>query len=854
MSDRATPSTDKPYVAHEGDLATLKAHWATARRGLPQAVLLTAPVGGGKRAIAGELARSAVAEDDDTLLWRVALHDEEDGLQSLFRLYAGLYAGLHRSPMLRGKVEMALNAQLPHEGRRVQQWYRAFIEGAKKGAPKPGEQQFQVTLPRDNPLVGLVEIALGIARKFPILLELQNLHHVQSLAIHAFVEALVTEAREGEENARLLVLMGMEPLNDVTRSWYASPLLDFIDRQGDHLARLELRPWGAEEVEKYLASKGWQGDAANLARIAGGRPGFVAELADWLYEQGRLGEDLGRLELEDVADVTPDADELEPPGSAPKEDEEPKKGERKHAGPDDAERIAYLAALLGLSFPSGLVADLGGYDRDSVDDLLDATERIYRELQFSEPLGTWVYQFNRALLRESVMARHTADEDQELARRVGVFLERFLVPRGYAYLVKTMRLYADHGATQRASLLRSLALSQDQPQIWAMAHDLLGFFEDIAWPDPMRRTVYMNLVERMVQQGDVNQAEALTNEAMKWATEKQDRPLQAWLLFAGSRLDFRRQDLYRARDRANDALKLYTALEDKAKRGEVRAHLARIELYDGNPNAALEQARQAEELAPIPPIQASAEQVRGLVAKQRRKWNEAVEHFRKANEIAGNNGIAGLALEAGLNLGEVLLVSQQHARAADVLARVAEISRALQNPAAERSSVSMLAQAQAALRNFEAAIQHGQRALELTRQLKFDRLEAFDAYNLGFFNLMAGRPTEAVSLFRQARANADATDVNFQKELLFNLGTALVRIGEKSEAAETLRAALAAARQAKDWPKLAAANEQLADLAREQGHADDARKLLEEALQAAEQAGLKDVRKGIRRKLAALKA
>ena len=48
----------------------------------------------------------------------------------------------------------------------------------------------------------------------------------------------------------------------------------------------------------------------------------------------------------------------------------------------------------------------------------------------------------------------------------------------------------------------------------------------------------------------------LYNKAMEWAQSREDRPLQAWLLFAGSRLDFRRQDFYRSRDRAKDALTL----------------------------------------------------------------------------------------------------------------------------------------------------------------------------------------------------------------------------------------------------------------------------------------------------------
>ena len=69
-----------------------------------------------------------------------------------------------------------------------------------------------------------------------------------------------------------------------------------------------------------------------------------------------------------------------------------------------------------------------------------------------------------------------------------------------------------------------------------MTNDLLRYFKDIQWPDAMRRTVWMNLMDRMASQGDVNQAEALYNEISAWAESNNDKALKAWLRFAGSRL------------------------------------------------------------------------------------------------------------------------------------------------------------------------------------------------------------------------------------------------------------------------------------------------------------------------------
>jgi len=850
-----------PYVARAADLDALQEHWAAARSGEPRIVRMHAPLGGGKRAIAGELSRRAVAEDEDTLVWRAVLSDETDGLQNLIRLYAGLFQALHRSPSMRGRVEMALNAQLPHEPRRTQGWYQAFIEGLKKGAPKAGDSEFQVILPRDNPLVGLVEITIAIARKFPIMMDIQNVHHAHSLGLVALLEALLDELIvQEEEKFHLMILLGLGDLDETAKMSWSLPLQDFLTRREEDLDVHTLSPWGAEEVGLYLSSRDLESDAENIARIADGRPGFIAELIDWLKDNDKLGDDLSSFSLADVADVTPDADELEgdddDDDDTEEEASEDKAPTRRKAGAEDAENVAFTAALLGLTFPSGLVADLRGLERDSVDDLLDATDALYKELQFSKPLGTWIYQYHRALLRESVLVRHASDEDKQHRVLVARAMEQALVPRGYAYVVKTARMYAEGGEAGRASLMRSMALASDQPQMWAMCHDLTQYFDEVSWPDALRRTVFLQLLDRMMKQGgkEVERSETLFNEAMEWATGKEDRTMQAVLLFMGSQLDMRRQDLYRARDRANDALKLFTAMEDKNKQGEVHAHLATIELNDGNINAALDQARLAEEIAPTPPMQAQAEFVRGHAARRDpKRIQEAVDHFRKSNEIAGRAGLGPQALQAGLAFGETLLASRQPDKAADVLSQVQRIAGQLQNAPQERAACTLLGQAQAGVGNFEAALTAANRALELTRALKFNQFEPFDLFNVALFNLRLKRPTEAVSLFRQAREKANVSDQRFMKELQFNMGMAMVQIGQRTEGAEALRASVTPATQARDWAKVVAANRTLSDLERVGGNTTAARRHLEGAIKAAEAGGMKDLRKQLRRQLDTLR-
>jgi tetratricopeptide (TPR) repeat protein len=827
------------FVCRPSDVAALRAHLDAARAGQSRTVVVEAPLGGGKRAAVGELVRG-LPKDEDILVIRAALSDEEDGLRTILRLYAALYGALHRDAVLKGKVEMILNAQLPQHTRRVQGWYQAFIEGLKKSAPAEGEQSFQVTLPRDNPVIGFAEILSGISRKMTTILEVQNAFNSHSVSTFVALEGLHAARKE---SGKLLLLLGLEQVDDAARAWMPAPLLDFLDRRKDEVHKVVLEPWGAEEVAAYAASKELTLAApGRVAEIVGGRPAYVAELVDVLQERDLLGDALEGATLQSLAPLAPDEDELSEPAPA-------QEGKRREVGAADADRVQYLCALLGLSFPSGLVADMDGLDRDSVDDLLDACGDLVQELQFSKGLGTWVYQFKKGIWRQAILDAHQTDQDHQIARNVAAFLEKFLVPRGYEFVVKTFRMFAEHSAYQRAAVLRSVALGNDRPDVWAMTQDAVKYYEDITWPDPMRRTVYMNLVDRMVQGGEVEPTERLVSEAMAWANEKQDRPMEAWMLFAGSRLDFRRSDLYRSRDRAKDALRMYQALDDKMKVAEVQNHLAMIEYTDGNVNASLDHIRLALEAANVPPVQANAEFIRGLIAKKAKKLPEAGEHFRKSNELAGAIGLAPLALEAGFHYGESLLMSQQTTKAADVLSRVAQIAQALQNKVRERSAVALLAQAQGMLHNYEAAVNFAGRTLQLSQELKFDRFIPLDVYNLAYFNLQLGRHTEALSLFAKARERANADDAAFLRELTFHTGLAQLRIGEKSSAAASLREALGHAQKTKDLRKVMQASEQLAGLDMDRGDKAAAVRHLNEAIKAAEAANLREERKGLRRKL-----
>ena len=854
------------FLARNQDVDQLTGHFESAKSDGLKILHLHAPNGGGKRALISEFAKKLGGLDSDVFHFAPTLIDEEDGVRTMMRMWASLYGPLHNNMGLRGKVEMVLNAQLPKHPKRVQGWIQAFVDGVKKGGPKPGEDSFQLMVPKDNPLAGLVEVLAAISSKMPVVAHIHNAHCSHSVATWAMVEALIHKCKDN----KMLLLLTTEAMDEAGAAIFPPPLLHLLERKEADVASHALAPWGENEVSAYLASKELEGNAKEIARVGMGRPAYIAELIEYLRDSGRLSD---TLDTESLATLYPrDVDESE------LESGDQENG-KKQAGAGDVADIAFAAALLGQSFPSRLVAEIGGWEQESIDDLLDATDGLFAEDQFSQPFQTWIYRFTRSSWRQGVLDANLRDDSRadaaiEKGRQTASFMERFLVPQGAQFISKTARIWAELGETERAKLLTQMAIGSDPPDAWAMTHDLMKTFSDVDWSDRMRRSVYMNLLDRMVLSAPVQQADTLYNEAIEFAQSQDDRAMQAWTLFAGSRLDLRRQDHFRARDRSKDALTLYLGEENKAKAAEVYNHQAMIEFTDGKPEAALELVEKAiqegqidTEAGPkvMPQIAASSEFLRGLVARRAKDFEKAATHFRTANEIAGNTGQPAVALDAGLNYGEALLLGGKHQEAADILVKVTTIAQALRNPARLRSASSLLTQACGALKQNKEALEHAKRTLGLTQQLKLQQFLPIDLYNVGFFTMIDGDLKQARAIFQEAlKVTNLQRDAGFAKELLFNAGMTTARIGAEEkepakkkvlmqEAKELFSKCLPAAKHANDLGKVAASADQLANLIMAlDKNPGAAKQMLEDALEAAKAAEITAMIPMLEKKLADL--
>ena len=156
-------------------------------------------------ALVGELCRSAIADtEDDVLLWRVNVREEDEGMAVILQLRCAL------SAVTGGKVEMALNSRCPvaqARPRLVSVLHRRPAEG-KAGEPASGQPSSASSRsPRDRAQVPVIDV--------------HGLHNSHSVGLMAVLEALIRESKDG---ARLLTVLSMEPIDDAAKAWMSPPL------------------------------------------------------------------------------------------------------------------------------------------------------------------------------------------------------------------------------------------------------------------------------------------------------------------------------------------------------------------------------------------------------------------------------------------------------------------------------------------------------------------------------------------------------------------------------------------------------------------------------------------------------
>ena len=183
-------------------------------------------------------------------------------------------------------------------------------------------------------MVGYVEIILALSQSFPILIDYQNVHNIHSLAIASTFKALIHEM-EKRDTVKLMVIFS-NASHRRNEKWLSQPLVDILSNH-ENLSNISLQRWTHEDVLKYLQSKEETNisiteDVAQNISLPQQKekPGYIAELVDWLEEDETLRSKLPNLTTSDFIDLSVDEEELEESSSESEEDEKSETDEKKY--------------------------------------------------------------------------------------------------------------------------------------------------------------------------------------------------------------------------------------------------------------------------------------------------------------------------------------------------------------------------------------------------------------------------------------------------------------------------------------------------------------------------------------------
>jgi len=415
---REPPGTQRPILGRDAELARLDGALEELVSGRGQIVLVSGEAGIGKTRLLSEL-RSLAGDRVEWLEGRCLSYGGLAAWPFVEALLGWLGADIGEPEIaLRTKVRARLGALLgdgldevfPALGRLL----RLRVDGAAGGDDVAGAYEKWLK---------------ALASTQPLVLALEDVHWAD------------TSGRELGEH--LLALTDEAPLavvltqETVTRSEGAALRLRAMSDFGHRTTELSLEPLSEEASNALLhALAGENVDPiarAGLVREAEGNPLYLEELARALVEGG--------LQLRGRTwTITLRSSELLPPAL------ENLLVARIDRLPDDARRLAHIAAVIGRTFPVRVLEDVSGGDvRTPLAALL--RDEIVREVgRYPEFECT----FAHALVHDAALATLTAARKRELYARVAAAYESLYAGSLDEHLERVAHYYAQAGNLPRA--------------------------------------------------------------------------------------------------------------------------------------------------------------------------------------------------------------------------------------------------------------------------------------------------------------------------------------------------------------------------------------------------------------------
>lgn len=849
------------FIGREDALNTLSNAWSEALSGSSRLVVLEGPDGSGRAALVSQLLtrvqsgqipplapqetpadgpKPGAQHPNQPMALRLSFAEGEDGLKVLLRLFAGLYNSLHDDATLKASVSNHVEKLLETAPEPQKMWLTAFREGMDKPRPDTSASSFQVTIPRQSPFLALQEILASIAPVHPILLDLNDVDHVLSFTFWTFLTALTDRTRF--QKLPLFIVMGGLPSTEEERKAVPfSPRHTFLSAIHPHFTVVNQVIGELSEAElvavagaQYASHRLPAAFLRQLAALAHGIPGRMTGLLALAQDRDLITQADDDAWVLSTASTDVSLEDLMPDLPTGKE--------------GLARQMLQVAALEGPIFTASLISEQLSTEKDTVDDLLDDLEDYVEEVIHHEGLQSWLYRFKQPVLRNLMLEELSAPARKELSRGIAELLEKKYVNAAPDYAVKAARLWRDVGEPRRTMSLMGLAASAERPEVLQMGAELVKAFPETVFAPSFYKGLHLTLFEKLVPVGPVEPLMVLLNDVEKWATDQKDDELMPWVALYKGRIYHRVGNLKEAQTEAEKAQKAFARTENAVKEADALNVLGMVALAKGELGIANDHASRAIAKTNFPPIRVQSTFIKGLVFKGRGDLQQAVNNLKEALEMSGRLGQLPLHLDSGLNIGECLLIGGKPDEAVTLLKQLLEVARQTNQKARERAALSLLAKAEATLRDLQSAADYASQALKISRDLKIRSFEGADLLDLGIFSFVRGSLDESSVYLREAEKIArDINDARMLKEISFHHGMVFTGLKDYTRAHKAYSEALTLARSSKDERREANILFNVGGLYLHQGEFARAKTFLDQATPLIEKFGSPDEQKALKK-------
>ncbi len=580
--------------------------WEKVRDFSAQVCHVQAPIGTGSKHVLNHFQRQVA---DECLTWHIRFRDNLYGWELLPVLANGLWKTIRHSANMVSMVRKSLDLDLGDD--RLNAILQSMSESLQFSHDN---ENAQLRLPADNPILGLVLMARSLMREVPLLIIVENVQLCHSHIPLVFLLAAMQDAQQ----TRTMVVLHSTVLNDDTVASFPIPAQVLLSTlQGTSVG---IVPWTKEEAVVFCQERQIEDPPLDdWMAWSQGRQEMLAEMVVWSQQ-----DPLSEKAIVDRQLVF-----------APTEFSE------------FTEQCLRVGALLGWRFSIEQVATMLGVETEKVSTVLQQQPQLI-EVEEEGGNASFKYVLHQLRLME--------DTIQQLPQISGSVADNLYATFGRTrpeLLFQAGRIYSrlQRNAEAQESLRLMADLDADVLYL-AMLEVLIRW--GIEFDSAVMETLWMRAARhQFTQNPDV--ALAFQQRALKWSADYNTPILAMDLYRQGGRFLAKKDQLVEAERQFQSAIEV--AQQEGLTFLQVDTHIDLVEFYISN----TEIRRASKQLILLDGQELSEVQrvrllgVHARLAQAEGAHQKAAALFVEARTVAGNVYKWGLATDLGLLAAEAML-------------------------------------------------------------------------------------------------------------------------------------------------------------------------------------------------------